>query len=72
MRAYFYDNKPGSQILAHDSGREVSQDTLRSLGVLYWCAREPVHRLQHQLKLAQGRSLMTLRVPGRTPSTRLP
>jgi 1,2-dihydroxy-3-keto-5-methylthiopentene dioxygenase len=36
MRAYFYDNLPGSQILKHDSGKEVSVDQLRDLGVFYW------------------------------------
>ena len=36
MRAYYYDNLPGSGTLPHDSGESVSQDTLRSLGVLYW------------------------------------
>ncbi|EJD00525.1 1,2-dihydroxy-3-keto-5-methylthiopentene dioxygenase [Fomitiporia mediterranea MF3/22] len=36
MRAYYYDNIPGDQRLPHDSGESVSQDTLTSLGVLYW------------------------------------
>lgn len=36
MRAYYFDNLPGDQRLAHDSGNPVSLDTLQSLGVLHW------------------------------------
>ncbi|KAJ5248937.1 hypothetical protein N7468_000388 [Penicillium chermesinum] len=35
MRAYWYDNKPGDQREPHDSGREVSEETLAKLGVFY-------------------------------------
>ena len=35
MRAYWYDNLPGDQRLAHDSGRPVPTDHLSSLGVHY-------------------------------------
>lgn len=35
MRAYWYDNQPGDQREDHDSGREVSESYLASLGVLY-------------------------------------
>ena len=36
MRAYYFDNIPGDQRLLHDSGRDVSEATLRSVGVLHW------------------------------------
>ena len=36
MRAYYFDNIPGDQRLLHDSGRNVSEATLRSVGVLHW------------------------------------
>ncbi|KAH8113092.1 1,2-dihydroxy-3-keto-5-methylthiopentene dioxygenase [Phellopilus nigrolimitatus] len=36
MRAYFFDDVPGDQRLAHDSGEPVSEETLTALGVLYW------------------------------------
>ena len=36
MRAYYYDNLPGHQTLAHDSGLDVSEELLARLGVLYW------------------------------------
>ncbi|THH16046.1 hypothetical protein EW146_g4549 [Bondarzewia mesenterica] len=36
MRAYYFDNIPGDQRLAHDSGKPVSADTLKALGVLHW------------------------------------
>ncbi|EIN11302.1 1,2-dihydroxy-3-keto-5-methylthiopentene dioxygenase [Punctularia strigosozonata HHB-11173 SS5] len=36
MRAYYFDNVPGDQRLAHDSGNPVSLETLQSLGVLHW------------------------------------
>ncbi|TFY56197.1 hypothetical protein EVG20_g9025 [Dentipellis fragilis] len=36
MRAYYFDNVPGDQRLLHDSGRAVSEERLRSLGVLHW------------------------------------
>ncbi|KAF8124357.1 Acireductone dioxygenase ARD family [Boletus edulis] len=36
MRAYFMDDIPGDQRLPHDSGREISDDVLRSIGVLHW------------------------------------
>ena len=36
MRAYYFDNIPGDQRLAHDSGKPVSADTLKSFGVLHW------------------------------------
>lgn len=35
MRAYWYDNKPGDQREPHDSGREVSEEVLAKLGVVY-------------------------------------
>ncbi|KAI0050111.1 Acireductone dioxygenase [Auriscalpium vulgare] len=36
MRAYYFDNIPGDQRLAHDSGKPVSEEHLRELGVLFW------------------------------------
>ncbi|EAU91946.1 1,2-dihydroxy-3-keto-5-methylthiopentene dioxygenase [Coprinopsis cinerea okayama7 len=36
MRAYYFDNIPGDQRLPHDSGRPVSEDTLRKLNISYW------------------------------------
>ncbi|ATY59449.1 1,2-dihydroxy-3-keto-5-methylthiopentene dioxygenase [Cordyceps militaris] len=36
MRAYIYDNLPGDQRLAHDSGKVIDADALRKLGVLYY------------------------------------
>jgi 1,2-dihydroxy-3-keto-5-methylthiopentene dioxygenase len=36
MHAYFFDNLEGDQRLPHDSGTEVSEEVLRSLGVLHW------------------------------------
>ncbi|PKS11862.1 hypothetical protein jhhlp_001156 [Lomentospora prolificans] len=36
MRAYFYDNAPGDPRLAHDSGREIDEQTLENLGVKYY------------------------------------
>lgn len=36
MRAYYFDNIPGDQRLAHDSGNAVSEETLNSINVLYW------------------------------------
>ncbi|OAX37929.1 Acireductone dioxygenase [Rhizopogon vinicolor AM-OR11-026] len=35
MRAYYFDNLEGDQRLPHDSGVEVSDDILRSIGVLH-------------------------------------
>src|ERR1700709_1149933 len=35
MHAYLFDNLEGDQRLPHDSGTEVSEDVLRSLGVLH-------------------------------------
>ncbi|EJT49017.1 hypothetical protein A1Q1_01928 [Trichosporon asahii var. asahii CBS 2479] len=35
MKAYFYNDIPGDQRLAHDSGEAVTADTLASLGVVY-------------------------------------
>ncbi|GKT88025.1 ARD/ARD' family protein [Colletotrichum tofieldiae] len=35
MKAYWYDNLDGDQRLAHDSGREVTIDELKKLGVFY-------------------------------------
>ncbi|XHF96832.1 1,2-dihydroxy-3-keto-5-methylthiopentene dioxygenase [Aspergillus wentii] len=35
MKAYWYDNLPGDQREPHDSGREVSEAQLESLGVFY-------------------------------------
>ncbi|KAL7420228.1 1,2-dihydroxy-3-keto-5-methylthiopentene dioxygenase [Cryptotrichosporon argae] len=35
MRAYIYDNVPGDQRLAHDSGKSIDVDTLAALGVTY-------------------------------------
>jgi 1,2-dihydroxy-3-keto-5-methylthiopentene dioxygenase len=36
MRAYFFDNLEGDQRLPHDSGIEVSEEVLKSIGVLHW------------------------------------
>ena len=36
MRAYYFDNIAGDQRLPHDSGRDVSEETLQSLGVFHW------------------------------------
>jgi len=36
MKAYMYDNLPGDQRLAHDSGRVVNADALGKLGVHYY------------------------------------
>lgn len=36
MRAYYYDNIEGDQRLPHDSGKDVSQETLSSIGVSYF------------------------------------
>ena len=36
MRAYFMDDIAGDQRLPHDSGREASNDVLKSIGVLHW------------------------------------
>jgi len=36
MHAYWYDNLPGDQRLAHNSGRDVTVDALSKLGVLYY------------------------------------
>ncbi|TDZ30062.1 1,2-dihydroxy-3-keto-5-methylthiopentene dioxygenase [Colletotrichum trifolii] len=35
MKAYWYDNLPGDQREAHDSGKEVTADELKKLGVYY-------------------------------------
>lgn len=36
MRAYYFDDIPGDQRLAHDSGKSVSPELLKKLNVLYW------------------------------------
>ncbi|KAK4501485.1 hypothetical protein PRZ48_007294 [Zasmidium cellare] len=36
MKAYWFDNLPGDQRLAHDSGRTVSPDYLSKLGILHY------------------------------------
>jgi len=36
MRAYYFDNLPGDQRLLHDSGKLVSDEILKSTGVLHW------------------------------------
>lgn len=36
MRAYYFDNIPGDQCLAHDSGNPISPELLKKLNVLYW------------------------------------
>ncbi|KAI0795660.1 Acireductone dioxygenase [Abortiporus biennis] len=36
MRAYFHDDLPGDERLPHDTGRSVSTELLKSLGVLHW------------------------------------
>ncbi|KAL2202531.1 hypothetical protein CC79DRAFT_1372697 [Sarocladium strictum] len=36
MKAYMYDNLPGDQRLAHDSGRLVDAEALKKIGVLYY------------------------------------
>ncbi|KXL46355.1 hypothetical protein M433DRAFT_58096 [Acidomyces richmondensis BFW] len=35
MRAYYFDNLPGDQRLPHDSGREVSSESLAKLGIIH-------------------------------------
>jgi len=36
MRAYCFDNKPGDQREAHDSGRDVPEEYLSKLGILHF------------------------------------
>ena len=36
MRAYYFDNIEGDQRLPHDSGRAVTAEQLRKIGVLHW------------------------------------
>ena len=36
MKAYYFDNVPGDQRLAHHSGREVSAETLKKININYW------------------------------------
>jgi 1,2-dihydroxy-3-keto-5-methylthiopentene dioxygenase len=36
MRAYYLDNLEGDQRLPHDSGTDVPEEVLRSIGVLHW------------------------------------
>lgn len=36
MRAFYFDNIPGDQRLPHDSGSPVSDELLKSIGVLHW------------------------------------
>lgn len=36
MRAYYFDNVPGDQRLAHDSNRTVPAEVLKQLNVSYW------------------------------------
>lgn len=36
MRACFMDDIPVDQCLPHDSGREASDDVLKSIGVFHW------------------------------------
>ncbi|KAG2136612.1 1,2-dihydroxy-3-keto-5-methylthiopentene dioxygenase [Suillus bovinus] len=36
MRAFYFDNVPGDQRLLHDSGNPVSDEILKSIGVLHW------------------------------------
>ncbi|KAG2050237.1 Acireductone dioxygenase [Suillus hirtellus] len=36
MRAYYFDNLEGDQRLPHDSGMDVSDEVLKSIGVLHW------------------------------------
>ncbi|KAF2170827.1 hypothetical protein M409DRAFT_18800 [Zasmidium cellare ATCC 36951] len=36
MKAYWFDNLPGDQRLAHDSGRTVSPEYLSKLGILHY------------------------------------
>lgn len=47
MRAYYFDNIPGDQRLAHDSGRAVDAETLAALGVLHWSI--PVENWEPQI-----------------------
>ena len=49
MRAYYFDNAPGDQRLAHDSGRVVPEATLHSVGVLHW--RIPIDPSNEQAHL---------------------
>ncbi|KAF1971808.1 1,2-dihydroxy-3-keto-5-methylthiopentene dioxygenase [Bimuria novae-zelandiae CBS 107.79] len=35
MKAYWFDNLPGDQREPHDSGRAVSPETLKELGIIY-------------------------------------
>lgn len=36
MKAYYYDKLPGAKNLPHNSGREVSSETLTKAGILHW------------------------------------
>ncbi|CAI4211427.1 unnamed protein product [Parascedosporium putredinis] len=36
MKAYIFDDAPGDPRLAHDSGREIDEQTLAALGVKYY------------------------------------
>jgi len=36
MRAYYFDDIPGDQRLPHDSGKPVSDEILKAIGVLHW------------------------------------
>jgi len=36
MHAYYLDNLEGDQRLPHDSGTDVPEEVLRSIGVLHW------------------------------------
>ena len=47
MRAYYFDNIPGDQREAHDSGKPVDQETLDSVGVKYW--NIPIENWQEQI-----------------------
>lgn len=54
MRAYYFDDKPGDQRLAHDSGEAVKESTLTKLGVLHWSI--PVENWEPQInKVARER-----------------
>ena len=55
MRAYYFDDIPGDQRLPHDSGKPVSNETLKAIGVLHW--HIPTDELQSQIdNIAEERS----------------
>ncbi|OZJ06533.1 1,2-dihydroxy-3-keto-5-methylthiopentene dioxygenase [Bifiguratus adelaidae] len=55
MRAFYYDNSSLDQRELHDSGKEVSQDYLAQIGVLYW-RLEGENAMERLNGIAQERS----------------